>query len=86
MAHEKATKIRKMTDSQMMDYLEGLHKEAYDAGYALAGSETKPQELSEEQENTVEKFLWHLQENKVPGIGAVTVNKLLKVAEENGYV
>jgi len=27
-----------------------------------------------------------LQLNKIPGIGAVTINKLIKVAEENGYL
>ncbi len=86
MAHDKAIRIRKMTDAQMMDYLEDLYKKAYDAGYALGGSEAKPQEPSGEQENGVESFLWYLQVNKVPGIGAVTVNKLLKVASENGYV
>ena len=32
------------------------------------------------------EFIAFLQLNKIPGIGAVTINKLIKVAEENGYL
>ena len=31
-------------------------------------------------------FLAELQTSKIPGIGAVTINKLLKVATEHGYI
>ena len=32
------------------------------------------------------EFIILLQQNRIPGIGAVTINKLVKVAGEHGYL
>ena len=67
--HEKAVKMLKMTDEQL------VHYEGFNSGKksAASGKDTKT-------------FLAELQTSKIPGIGAVTINKLLKVATEHGYI
>lgn len=75
--HEKAVKIRKMTDTQLVDYVEkrveSARNEGFDHGKNMAGK-------------TVREFLILIQQNKISGIGIATINKLTKVAEENGYL
>lgn len=77
--HEKAVKMRKMTDEQLVHYVEDRVEKARSEGFnsgkksAASGKDTKT-------------FLAELQTSKIPGIGAVTINKLLKVATEHGYI
>ena len=77
--HEKAVKMRKMTDEQLVHYVEDrvekARSEEFNSGRKLVGN----------RKNTKE-FLAELQTSKIPGIGAVTINKLLKVATEHGYI
>ena len=77
--HEKAVKMRKMTDEQLVHYvedrLEKARSEGFNSGKKAAGN----------GKNTKE-FLAELQTSKIPGIGIVTINKLLKVATEHGYI
>ena len=69
--HEKAVKMRKMTDEQLVHYVEDrVEKARSDSG---SGKGTR-------------EFLEELQTSKIAGIGAVTINKLLKVATEHGYI
>lgn len=79
--HERAVKIRKMTDEQLCTYIDNVVNEAYEKGLTenqstRIGSATK----------SVGEFIATIAKAKVPGIGAVTINKLLKVATENGYI
>lgn len=80
--HEKAVKMRKKTDEQLVHYVEDrvekarvekARSEGFNEGKALA-------------KNTAKEFIVLLQQNKIPGIGAVTINKLVKVAGEHGYL
>ena len=77
--HEKAVKMRKMTDEQLVHYVEDrvekARSEGFNSGRKLVGN----------RKNTKE-FLAELQTSKIPGIGAVMINKLLKVATEHGYI
>ena len=77
--HEKAVKMRKMTDEQLVHYVEDrvekARSEGFNSGRKLVGN----------RKNTKE-FLAELQTSKIPGIGAVTINKLLKVSTEHGYI
>ena len=77
--HEKAVKMRKMTDEQLVHYVEDrvekARSEGFNSGKKAAGN----------GKNTKE-FLTALQTSKSPGIGIVTINKLLKVATEHGYI
>lgn len=79
--HEKAVKMRKMTDQQLVRYVEDrvakAHSEGFNKGKAKA---------SVQRGKGAKEFIAHLQMAKIPGIGAVTINKILKVAEENGYL
>lgn len=77
--HEKAVKMRKMTDEQLVHYVEDrvekARSEGFNKGKRSAGSE-----------KGMKEFLIELQTSKIPGIGIVTINKLLKVATEHGYI
>ena len=74
--HKKAVEMRKKTDEQLVHYVEDPRSEGFNCGKA---SVPKTGEGAKE-------FIAFLQLNKIPGIGAVTINKLIKVAEENGYL
>ena len=73
--HKKAVEMRKKTDEQLVHYVEDRVEKARSEGFNCA----KTGEGAKE-------FIAFLQLNKIPGIGAVTINKLIKVAEENGYL
>lgn len=83
MMHERAVKLRKMTDAQLCRYIEdekaqGI-EDAYKRGYEDAAGEAS-------NDNSVREFIDKLKCEKIAGIGAVTISKLLRVAEENGYM
>lgn len=77
--HEKAVKMRKMTDEQLVHYVEDRVEKARSEGFNIG----KKSVCSGKSTND---FLADLQTPKIPGIGAVTINKLLKVAKEHGYI
>lgn len=73
--HEKAVKLRKMTDEQLIHYIEDRVEKARSEG----GNEKRA-------EKGTELFLKSLTPGLIPGVGAATVDKLKKYAEEGGYV
>nr|DAZ59091.1 MAG TPA: hypothetical protein [Caudoviricetes sp.] len=75
--HKKAVELRKKTDEQLVHYVEDRVEKARSEGYNRGKAMAK---------NTAKEFIVLLQQNKISGIGAVTINKLIKVAEENGYL
>ena len=75
--HNKAVKIRKMTDEQLVHYVEDREAKARSEGFNEGKAVAK---------NTAKEFIILLQQNRIPGIGAVTINKLVKVAGEHGYL
>ena len=77
--HEKAVKMRKMTDEQLVHYVEDRVEKARSEGFNSG-------KKSVHSGKSTNDFLAELQTSKIPGIGAVTINKLLKVAKENGYI
>lgn len=77
--HEKAVKMRKMTDEQLVHYVEGRVEKARSEGFNIGKKSVRSGKSTND-------FLAELQTSKIPGIGAVTINKLLKVAKENGYI
>ena len=78
--HDKAVKMRKMTDAQLVEYVENRVEKARSEGF----NSGKAKAITNEK--GVKEFLGFLQLNKIPGVGAVTINKLIKVAEEYGYL
>ncbi|MGL5433770.1 MAG: hypothetical protein ACRDBO_00035 [Lachnospiraceae bacterium] len=89
--HDKAVKVRKMTDQQLVDYIhdrvekarsEGLNQGkriGYDVGY-LAGGKAASEAL--EPISRVAEFLDQVE---LPGVGKVTINKLKQAAMEGGF-
>lgn len=77
--HEKAVKMRKMTDEQLVHYVEDRVEKARSEGF------NRGKKSAVNIKNT-QDFISELQTSKIPGIGAVTINKLLKVATEHGYI
>jgi len=82
--HEKAVRIRKMTDEQLCTHIEELTDEAYDRGYQK-GMENVPV-AKEEKTNPVKEFMDLISGGTVKGIGCATVSKLMRLATENGYL
>ena len=78
--HKKAVEMRKKTDEQLVHYVEDRVEKARSEGFNC-GKASVPKTGEGAKE-----FIAFLQLNKIPGIGAVTINKLIKVAEENGYL
>lgn len=79
--HDRAVKIRKMTDEQIIRFVESEAQQKYEEGYReglLKGHQGK------KKEKAVEEFLKKALGMK--GIGEVTLRKLRKAAEENGYI
>ena len=77
---KKAVEMRKKTDEQLVHYVEDRVEKARSEGFNCGKAS-----ISKTGEGAKE-FIAFLQLNKIPGIGAVTINKLIKVAEENGYL
>ncbi len=81
--HEQAVKLRKMTDSQLIAYIEDSRKEARDEGYKQGCTEG---EKAEPVGATAMEFITFLKTEKIPGIGAVRLNTLMEVARKNGFI
>ena len=67
----------KNQDSNLVHYVEDREEKARSEGFNEGKALAK---------NTAKEFIVLLQQNKIPGIGAVTINKLVKVAGEHGYL
>lgn len=79
--HEKAVKMRKMTDEQLVHYVEDRVEKARSEGY----NEGK-KSISNQVDGKVGEFIDQLVSEKIPGIGVATINKITKLAKEKGYV
>lgn len=74
--HEKAVRMRKMTDAQLVEYVENRVEKARSEGRNEA-----------KRGNGLKKFLTSLSApGVIPGVGRTTVDKILKFAEEGGYL
>ena len=80
--HEKAVKMRKMTDEQLVHYVEDRVEKARSEGF----NEGKGKAIPIPKGSEVKDFLEKIQDSKIQGIGAVTINKLVKAAREYRYL
>lgn len=82
--HERAVKLRKMTDGQLCQFIDRERaqciEDAYKKGYEDA------EKASGGKGRSAGEFIAFIQGSKIAGIGAVTINKLLRVASEHGYI
>jgi len=85
--HDKAVKMRKMTDEQLVHYVEDRVNKAHSEGYnrGIADGEKKQKVIEPKQRPGVMDFLKKIQEEGIKGIGAVTIKKLETRAREYGY-
>ena len=73
--HEKAVKMRKMTDEQLVHYVEDRVEKARSEGKNEA-----------KKGGSLRKFLESLaSQGVIPGVGSATVDKVRKYAEECGF-
>ena len=79
--HDKAVKIRKMTDEQLVNYVEDRVEKARSEGFNEGKKEAEPVPTM-----TVAGFLADLKDKGAKGIGAITIKKLEGVAKEYGYI
>lgn len=74
--HEKAVKIRKMTDIQLIEYIENRVQKARSEGR----NEVK-------KGDSLKLFLQSIKiPSVIPGVGRTTVDKIIKHAEEGGFL
>lgn len=74
--HEKAVKIRKMTDPQLIEYIENRVEKARSEGR----NEVK-------KSGSLKTFLQSIKvPGVIPGVGRTTVDKIIKHAEEGGFL
>lgn len=78
--HDKAVKMRNMTDEQLVHYVEDREEKARSEGR----NEAKKEKATVQAKN-VGQFLEYISQNPVKGIGCATVSKLMKVAKEHGF-
>lgn len=93
--HETAVKIRKLTDKQLVDYIEEKIEKAksegykageewgYEIGFAAGARETGK---ALEPVSKVNEFISKISESDIAGIGKVTIKKLKVFAMEKGYL
>lgn len=91
--HERAVKIRKMTDEKLVQYIEDCEAKAneaeyqkgYDRGYdkGLNDGYGKGFDDGSAASVSVSEFLEGLD---IPGIGAATKEKLWKYAKDRGFI
>lgn len=84
--HEQAVKLRRMTDSQLVEYVSAEKAAAYDEGEFTGKKNVLKHQCPSNQTiggKNVKTFLEEIQ--SVSGIGAVTMKKLHNLAEERGY-
>lgn len=92
--HDMAVRIRKMTDEQIVTYVDQLVNDAridagnrgYDNGYTAGFEAGKKAASNEPGETSTEKFLEYLQSHRPPRCGDVTLFYLMRAAKENGYI
>ena len=88
-AHGVAVRIRKMTDMQIMEYMDEIRKKAYEeAADDMQDAKKSVCESCDRKEpvKTAQDFIDVLKKEKIPGIGAVTISKLLEVAKKYGFI
>ena len=78
--HEKAVKLRKMTDEQLVHYVEDRVEKARSEGF------NKGKQHSQKDPGGVSIFLEKLQGGKIQGIGAATIDKITRAAKEYGFI
>ena len=81
--HEKAVKMRKMTDEQLVHYVEDRVAKAESEGYNRGAKEVG-QHSAGGSEKGVRNFLENFKQ--VPGIGKITYMRLVEFAKVNGYM
>jgi hypothetical protein len=76
--HDRAVRLRKMTDAQLVQYIEDRERKARE--------EAQAQPTVYEEKKGVQEFLDFILKTRVQGIGIVTADKLMRVAKENEFI
>lgn len=78
--HDRAVKLRKMTDSQLCEFIETEKAKAFQEGETKARAVIEKEQAGKGVSHYLQEVLSSL------SIGKVTQGKLLKIAEEGGYI
>ena len=81
--HERAVKLRKMTDDKLVEHIDHIREEAYNTGY----SEAEAQRASTPAPGkTLPQLLEQLDAGECKGIKSATAYKIAEFAREQGYL
>lgn len=81
--HEKAVKMRKMTDEQLVEYVENRVAKAESEGFNRGKKKAVKVEVPADHYE-VRKFIEKIA--TIPGVGHATMNKINIAAREDGYI
>lgn len=82
--HDQAVRLRKMTDEQLVGYIRDKETAAYENGRQRASEELSAAAKSVPQEMSASELIQRITNDKIPGIGSVTINKIWKAARRYG--
>lgn len=81
--HERAVKLRKMTDDKLVEHIDHIREEAYNTGY----SEAEAQRASTPAPGkSPQRLLEQLDAGECKGIKSATAYKIAEFAREQGYL
>lgn len=81
--HERAVKLRKMTDDKLVEHIDHIREEAYNTGY----SEAEAQRASTPAPGkTLPQLLEQLNAGECKGIRSATAYKIEEFARQQGYL
>lgn len=79
--HERAVKLRKMTDEKLVEHIDHIREEAYNTGY----SEAEVQRAAAPGK-TLPQLLEQLNAGECKGIKSATAYKIEEFARQQGYL
>lgn len=81
--HERAIRIRKMTDRQLVEHIEHIREEAYTTGYAEGETKNAAPATTGK---TLADFIGELAEGRCKGVKSATAYKIEEFARTAGYI
>lgn len=81
--HERAVKLRKMTDEKLVEHIDHIREEAYNTGYSEAEAQRA---AAPAPGKTLPQLLEQLNAGECKGIKSATAYKIEEFARQQGYL
>ena len=81
--HDRAVRLRKMTDEKLVEHIDHIREEAYASGYSEAEAQ---QTAAATPGKTLPQLLEQLNAGECKGIKSATAYKIEEFARQQGYI